>query len=239
MENRTERRATVAELRAEGGDGGPMTLAGHASVFDQWTTLYDGRYYRWREVIRPGAFTRALRENQDVVALLNHDPNFVLGRTASGTLSLREDDRGLYQETKLADSQMVRDMVWTPVRRGDINGMSFGFRVRQGDKAVVTDGPDRTQTIERAGERVTLRYEGEKLIEEREVTDADLFDVSAVTFPAYPGTDVGLRSFLGIEERVKEMDRPHKAPAPKREAFRRWLEGRDVAPSVAGTGLGR
>lgn len=224
-----ERRVAHAAVRVErradkpGGKAAPR-IVGHAAVYGQWTTLYEGRYWVWREKIAPGAFSRAIKEDQDVRALWNHDANFVLGRTRSGTLKLREDDTGLLTDTTPPDTQTVRDLVLTPMERGDVDGMSFAFLPLKGDKVVRTEDEDGTVTIDSGGERVTLRYEGEKLIEERVVMDADLFDVSPVTYPAYQGTDVGLRAVgPDIETRAREKDRPHRRPAPKRDEVRRWL----------------
>lgn len=207
---RVERRA------AEGGAAGEPAIVGHAAVFDVWTTLYDGKYFRWRELIRPGAFKNAIAEKQDVRALFNHDSNFILGRTKSGTLTLEEDKVGLLTRTSPPDTQTVRDMVLTPMERGDVDGMSFAFSVRDGDTKTVTDNKDGSRVTETAGQRVTQRYEGDCYVEEREILDADLFDVSPVVYPAYDGTDVAFRSVAGVEARAKEMDRPH----PKRDGRR-------------------
>lgn len=184
--------APRAEIRS--GDGGGSYLIGYASVFDQWTTLYEDDSLLWREVVRRGAFAAAIAERQDVRSLFNHDRNFVLGRTTSGTLSLRETDRGLHQETLLADTQLVRDMVLTPIQRGDITGMSFGFTPRnKGTGQNTNESGDGKTVIKRGGERITIREENSRIVYERELLSADLFDVSPVTYPAYPGTSVGLR----------------------------------------------
>lgn len=174
------------ERRADG-DAAPSKLVGHAAVFDQWTTLYDGSYWTWREIVRPGAFRSALAENQDVVALFNHDRNQVLGRVAAGTLSLREDATGLLAEIEPPDTQLGRDLS-TLVSRGDLNGMSFAFRVRPN------------------GDKTTITIQGEKEVDERELLDLDLLDVSVVTCPAYPQTDVAVRSLAELR------DRPHRDP---------------------------
>lgn len=226
-----EKRFTATTLRVErrdAGDGKPAEpeIVGHAAVYDQWTTLYEGRYWTWREIIRPGAFTNALREGQDVRALWNHDPNFILGRTKSGTLTLTDDPpRGLLSRTRPPGTQTVNDLVLVPIDRRDVDGMSFAFGIRAGDgKVTRTENADGTIVVVTAGERVTLRYEGERLIEEREVLDADLYDVSPVVYPAYGGTDVDLRSITGAAERAKSMDVPHarrSAAAMKRHAHAR------------------
>ena len=153
------------EVRAEGDDDS-KTLKGHAAVFNSDTEIAGA----FRERIAPGAFTRAIKED-DVRALFNHDANQVLGRTASGTLRLAEDKTGLAVEIDPPDTQYARDAV-TVIERGDVSQMSFGFRVRK-------------ETWEE-GE------EGE--LDLRTIEEAELFDVSPVTFPAYADTDVAVRS---------------------------------------------
>jgi HK97 family phage prohead protease len=226
---RETRASTVTSLRIErraSGDGetAKPVIIGHASVFNSWTTLYESRYVTMREIVRPGAFKRAIAENQDVRALFNHDVNFVLGRTASGTLALREDGDGLMSETEAPDTPTIRDLVIGPIERGDIDGMSFAFTPRLSDSVTRTEGKDGTEIIERGGDRITIRPDGDRDIVERELLDVDLFDISIVTYPQYEGTDVGLRSALGIEEFVKEFDRSRKRSTPVRDELRRWLQ---------------
>lgn len=184
-----------AELRAEGGE--KRRIVGHASVFNRWTTLYEGPSYVWREVVRPGAYKNALSERQDVRALWNHDANYVLGRTTSGTLSLSEDDIGLLSDIDPPDTQFARDLALL-IARGDVSQMSFAFTLRRGESSSsVKDG---VAVTEDGGERVTIRQEGNRIIEERELLNMNLFDVSPVTYPAYEQTDVGLRKVGELRE---------------------------------------
>lgn len=173
--------ALAVERRAE---GDPPRITGHAAVFDQWTTLYAGTYWTWREVVRPGAFRSALGEKQDVRALINHDKNLILGRSTSGTLVLSEDATGLLCEIDPPDTQAARDLM-TLIQRGDISGMSFAFRVR----------PD--------GDRTVCTIQGEMETEDRELLDVDLVDVSIVTNPAYPQTDVAIRSMIELRDKPR------------------------------------
>lgn len=161
-----ERRAfAVDRLQIERREKQPARLVGHAAVFD--SPIEIGSWFR--EQIKPGAFARAVGED-DVRALFNHDENFVLGRTVSKTLALREDEKGLAVEIIPPDTQLVRDLVLSPIERGDVSQMSFAFRVRKEEWDETGDVPVRT------------------------LLEVELFDVSPVTFPAYPTTDVGLRS---------------------------------------------
>jgi HK97 family phage prohead protease len=138
----------------------------------------------FREKIAPGAFKKALKSS-DVRMLWNHDPNIVLGRTTSGTLTLKEDKNGLYIENTPPDTQLVRDMVLSPIERGDVTQQSFGFTIKKDS----WEEPD-----ENSNELPTRTIE-----EVRE-----LFDVSPVTYPAYPDTTVALRSKQSWEDRKKD-----------------------------------
>ena len=163
-----ERRSMpVCELRTETvGDTDSRSITGYAAVFNQETDI-GGMF---REVIRPGAFSRAIEEDQDVRALWNHNPDVILGRTVADTLSLNEDERGLEITIDPPDTQAGRDMVES-ISRGDVTTMSFAFAARS-----------ETWTEE----------EGKLPL--RELNDVDLYDISPVTYPAYQGTSVGLRS---------------------------------------------
>jgi len=225
----TERRIqSTPELRIErraDASGQTPYLVGYASVFNEWTTLYSSASWVWREIVRPGAYSAGLAERQDVRSLFNHDPNFVLGRTAAGTLSLSERDKGLLQETRLSGSQTIQDLVVTPIERGDISGMSFSFQVRNGNTGQTTvDKGDGTLIIKRAGERITEYVKGDTLYTDRELLSLDLFDVTVATYPAYTGTSVGLRAgsdidFAACEREAKERfeaSNPARRDQPRR-----------------------
>ena len=113
----TERRGGV-EVRAVG-----RRLEGHAAVFG-----VPARIGAFTETIRPGAFRAALAGGTDVLALIDHDPSRLLGRTSSGSLRLSEDTRGLAFVIDVPDTQLGRDILALAERR-DLGGMSFGFRV--------------------------------------------------------------------------------------------------------------
>jgi len=162
----------TAELRVRrDGDELPK-IEGYAAVFDK-----DSEDMGFIERIAPGAFKKALKTS-DVRALFNHDSNIILGRVSAGTLELKEDKRGLFMSVTPPDTQLIRDMVLTPIERGDITQQSFGFNIKADEwKDMDKETPIRTIT---------------------EVNE--LFDVSPVTFPAYPDTEVALRSLDGIKQ---------------------------------------
>jgi HK97 family phage prohead protease len=141
------------EIRTE---GNPPKIIGHAAMFNQLSENLGG----FREQIKPGAFAAAITTD-DVRALFNHNPDYVLGRSKSGTLTMQEDAQGLAIEIIPPDTQVARDLL-VSMERGDINQMSFGFRVKAGGQEW---GEDANGNIIRT------------------LTDLQLFDVSPVTFP--------------------------------------------------------
>lgn len=155
------------------------TIEGYASVSNVPTVIW---YFE--EVIAPGAFSRALDElskgQQDVRSLFNHDANYVLGRTARGgnpgTLTLREDSKGLWTETTPpeAGKSPHADSVVESIRRGDVSGMSFAFTVKKQEWEFFDVGSDK--------------------MDRRVITEiGQLYDIGPVTYPAYDQTSVGLR----------------------------------------------
>ena len=163
---------TMGTIEVRDADGDEMTLEGYAAVFNSETDL--GAF---REVIRPGAFDDVM--DNDVRALINHDPNLILGRTGNGTLELSTDERGLKYKVKLGDQQYARDF-YESVKRGDISQSSFAFTI---DK--------------------------QSWNEERTVRSVDkvrqLLDVSPVTYPAYSAATVQARDQqLEIDEVIAD-----------------------------------
>ena len=122
------------------------------------------------EYIAPGAFSKAIGRD-DVRALMNHDANYVLGRNRAGTLELSEDSSGLRVVIKPPSTQWANDLL-VNMRRGDINQMSFAFSVDDEEWSTENDYPKRT------------------------LKDLHLYDVSVVTYPAYPSTTAAVRSKL-------------------------------------------
>lgn len=194
-----ERRVFVIEglelVDTEERAGRPAKIRGHAAVFNQLSEDLGG----FREQIAPGAFAEAI-EKDDVRALINHDSNLVLGRNRAGTLELVEDQRGLAVLIDPPDTQYARDLI-VSMKRGDITQMSFGFSVRPGGQDWAKDDEGRTiRTVKRVR----------------------LFDVSPVTFPAYPQTDVAVRELRAWQEDVaKHGDEAKRARMRQALACRR------------------
>src|SRR5687768_15709461 len=93
------------EIRAEQGEDNKLRLIGHAAVFNKKSEEIFG----FREIVLPGAFKESIKKN-DIRALWNHDPAYILGRNKAGTLRLKEDDQGLRTEIDLPDTQLARDL---------------------------------------------------------------------------------------------------------------------------------
>ena len=168
MERRYLQLDQPIEIREE--EGSPPSIRGYAAVF--YRSSDPGTEFEVMEGVKEridaGAFNRAITESHDVAALMNHDPNMLLGRSSAGTLKLETNRRGLLYEISLPDTSVGRD-VHESVRRGDLKGSSFAFRV--------------------TGERWSTGEQGEV----REITDVTLIDVGPVTHPAYKATTAGLR----------------------------------------------
>ncbi|KLU14898.1 MULTISPECIES: HK97 family phage prohead protease [Xenorhabdus] len=169
-----EMRCYPGEVRTETLENQPTRIVGYGSVFNSRSEPLWG----FREIIKPGAFDDVL--NDDVRGLFNHDPNFILGRSTAGTLSLSVDGRGLQYTIQAPDTQTIRDLVLAPMQRGDITQSSFAFRV-------ACDGEH--------------WYEDEAGIVIREISRfSRLYDVSPVTYPAYQKADSAVRSLAAWQE---------------------------------------
>jgi len=161
-----ERRTfTVRDVEARQADDGTMTLRGYAAVFNEASVPLP-----FIETIAPGAFRKTLSETPDVRLLINHS-GLPVARTKNGTLTLTEDDRGLYMDAVIADTNEGRDL-YKLVERGDVDQMSFAFRV------------------------IRQKYNDDR--SQRTLTEVSLADgdVSVVTYPAYPQTSVEAREAL-------------------------------------------
>lgn len=170
-----ERRTfTVQDVEARQAEDGTMRLRGYAAVFNDASVPLP-----FKETIAPGAFRKTLSETPDVRLLINHE-GLPLARTKNGTLTLSEDDRGLFMDAVIADTNEGRDL-YKLVERGDVDQMSFAFRV------------------------IRQKWNEDRSV--RTLTEVSLADgdVSVVTYPAYPTTSVEAREALqNAMEAIKE-----------------------------------
>jgi len=155
-----EYRALDAEVRA----AGENKIEGYAAVFARDSLPIMGFF---TEEVQQGAFTETIATD-DIRGLINHDPQYVLGRNKAGTMRLFQDSKGLGYSIDLGAQSYARDL-YESVKRGDVTQSSFGFRTLD-DTWSVKDGMDHRTLIK-----------------------AKLFDVSPVTFPAYTQTEVVAR----------------------------------------------
>lgn len=173
----------MPEFRAASADSDPGFI-GHAAVFNTRTAIGNPLSWGFYEQLSDGAFTKTLKEG-DARFLVDHDSSKLVGRVSAGDLRLAEDSEGLAVDADLdTELSYVRDLVRNLDKRR-ITGMSFGFQV-------VRDDWD-TETVE-AEDSKGNKVDAE--VEVRTIQEVRLLEVSAVTFPAYPTTDAGLRSMV-------------------------------------------
>ena len=154
---------TNLELRAidESSNDG-WTVRGYAAVFDS-----PSEPLPWIEYVRKGAFTKTIKDGADVRLLIDHT-GVPLARTKSGTLTLREDNRGLWMEAQLDSNNPDAVKLRSALIRGDISQMSFAFET-------IKDAWNTDMTV-------------------RELREVRLHDVSIVTYPAYEQTTAEIRN---------------------------------------------
>lgn len=176
MTTKETRYVEIPEFRAIEESDGQRYLEGYAAVFNSRSELL-GNFI---EVIEQNAFADVL--DNDAVALLNHDPNYPLARRSNGTLTLEQDSTGLKTRFRLPDTSYATD-VWNMVRDGLLKQMSFAFEVGKEGWSKLQDG-----TPLRSIQKVKR-----------------LYDVSVVTYPAYPETSIHARS---MAEQLIDTDTP-------------------------------
>lgn len=159
---------TSMEVRSE---NGKRKIVGYGARFNELSEVL----FFFREKISPGAFADALVRS-DVRALINHDANYVLGRTKSGTLRLNEDEVGLRYEIDPPDTSFANDLL-VSIDRGDITQSSFAFVVGEDNETWDESGDIPIRTIHKFEE---------------------LYDVSPVTYPAYESTSVSARGMVDV-----------------------------------------
>ncbi len=165
MERAMRQLRTVATQFQTREDGEAPHISGYFAVFNSTYEIAPGM----SESIAPGAFSRTLAD--DVRALINHDTTLVLGRTKAHTLTLTEDERGLWGDVTINPNDQDAVNLYERVKRGDVDQCSFGFEIVREDTEVREDG----------SVHWTIR-------------EVKLFEVSACTFPAYEETNISART---------------------------------------------
>ena len=154
---------SIRALPVDGDSAGARSIEGYALRFGESSLPLADWFSEFTEELSRDV--RIQYEQDDLFALWNHDSGQVIGRKSAGTLTETRDEDGLKVRIDLPDTQAGRD-AYELVQRGDVGGMSFGFRVVDEDVDLDRDVPHRT------------------------VTDIILREVSVTPFPAYPTTDV-------------------------------------------------
>lgn len=157
---------------------GEKVIEGYFVVFNSETQLFPGAY----EEIASSAFDNTM--DNDIRALINHDTGMVLGRTKSGTLTLRVDEMGLWGRIVINEADSDAMNLYARVQRGDVDQCSFGFNILKEDTEFRDDG--------------SVKWT---------IQEIDLHEVSVVTFPAYEETGVQARkrAFEDMQERTLEV----------------------------------
>jgi hypothetical protein len=191
-----------AELRFDAEDAAKKKprFYGHAAVFDTRTAIGNPLRWGFYEEVAAGAFTKTISEG-DARFLIDHDSYYVVSRVSAGTLLLAQDAVGLQVDSALDDElSYVRDLK-VNIRIKNITGMSFGFYVTKDDWS--------TETVETSDGNSAE-------VEIRRILEVRLIEVSAVTFPAYPTTDAGLRhveaALLARGDRAAILSRAEHKP---------------------------
>ena len=177
----------------ESGDEGPI-IRGFAVRYGQRSNpIKLGQGREFVEEFRQGAFAEALRSGPDMVSLVNHNADLVLGRSTAGTLRVEDIDEGLRYEVQLPDTSYAHDLL-ASVKRGDINGASFRFRAIK-DEFRRVDG-----------------------MIVRTITKATIREMGPVTYPAYASSSVEARSLPDeVAERAGSIDlTPKRTHAERR-----------------------
>lgn len=169
---------------------GARYLEGYFAVFNREYAVC----HNWMETIAPGAFRAFLESGKDVKVLWNHNHDIVLGSTAAGTATLREDDVGLWGSVLINEKDQDAVNAHARVERGDVDGCSFGFDIGAWEEA----------------------WDGEKY--RTVILEVDpLYEVSPCTFPAYTDTSISARAQQSMEE---ARQRFAEAQQKKRESWR-------------------
>lgn len=166
------------DIKTRSADNNEKVVEGYFAVFNEI-------YQVWSDVtesIAPGAFSDSL--DGDIRALYNHNADQILGRTSAGTLTLKEDEKGLWGQIKINERDTEAVNVYERISRGDITGCSFGFDIESEEVRVNDDGSVHW-TITKVN---------------------PLFEVSPCVFPAYEATSIESRGREAKAIKKRELE---------------------------------
>lgn len=196
-EKTIQRSYTGLEFRAEE-ENGQKIIEGHPAVYNKTTQIGDW----FKEVIEPRAFDKT--DLTDVALFVNHNTRSIpLARSrrnnGNSTMTLTVDDIGLHMRAVL-DTENNEDarMLYSAVARGDMDGMSFAFRVQE-EEWIDLDSDMPTRKIKAISK---------------------VFEVSVVTYPAYKDTDIHARADLPLESGEEALENARKSASLEKEEMR-------------------
>jgi len=201
--SKRERRFLQSDVTVEAGES--PKISGYAAVFNKRShNLGD-----FVEVVDPNAFSACLAKNPEILGLYNHSNDMVLGNTASGTMRVFTDSVGLRYEIDPPETSYAKDLM-VSMKRGDVKSSSFGFYCLREKWHVDKETNDNVRTI----------------------LEADCFDCSVVTAPAYPDASSQVRSLFpdgkgGIPEEITSKI------AEVRASQRKEKRGRNILAAVS------
>jgi uncharacterized protein len=176
------------EIREANEDDGKRTITGAIKYNTESAEMRDWWGDTFIEEIAEGAFDESLKV-RDVVGLWSHDTSQVLGNTKSGTLRIENTKKELRFELDIPSTSVGND-AWELIKRGDVDGVSFGMKVTK----------DKWSSEDR----------GDKKIYKRSILNAELYEISPVAFPAYPANEVSVRSLDDYRESQKRAANEYK-----------------------------
>ena len=194
MKNDREYRTLTLEVEKREESEPSYIVRGYASTFEPYVLFTDEDGNEYREVIEPTAFDEA--DLSDVVFRVDHE-GAVYARSSAGTLKVGVDEHGLFDEADLSKTARAREL-FEDILAGNYPKQSFAFTVREDSY----DRKTRTRTIKRI---------------------AKVFDVSPVSFPANPTTELDVKTrdyFNG----VIEAERAERLESEKRQRALKALE---------------
>ncbi|HDR7564752.1 TPA: HK97 family phage prohead protease [Bacillus mycoides] len=163
------------EFEINKNEQGQLKVSGYVNKTNQWSQTL-GKQKKFVERILPGTFNKAIQNGNEIHFLAEHENAKILSSTRNGSLSLREDDQGLYMEATISDTSWGRDY-HTLIKDGIIQNMSFGMQVLKDSWRKLADGT----------------YQ-------RSISDILLAEVSAVRNPAYIQSKIQARSIEVVED---------------------------------------
>lgn len=202
-----ELRQIDVELTGSQEESGDLLVSGYVNQTGQWSQPL-GREKRFVERIEPGTFQRALDKGNDIHFLAEHDNAKLLASTKNGSLTLREDDKGLFMEARISPTSWGKDYHQL-IKDGLLTNMSFGMQV--------------------AGQKWEKRGDG---VYERSINDLTLAEVSVVRNPAYVQSSIQARSIDIAEPNINLTEETEMSKEKTLKELRAQLEALEAQVEV-------